>query len=305
MIDHDQLFKKLISTFFTEFIELFLPQVSEHLERDSITFLEKEFFTDIPTGDRRQLDLLAKVKYQGQDTCFLVHIEHQSTSETNFAQRMFRYFSYIHQKHGLPVYPIAVFSFDSPQRAEPKCYRIDFPDRKILDFNFVSIQLNRLNWRTFLQQPNPIAAALMSKMKIKTSDRPKVKAECLRLLISFRLDPARMELVSGFVDTYLRLNAQEDQVFQTELDKMGLVEQEEVMQIITSWMEQGIEQGARKQALNMVQLQLISLIGAVSQSSQGRIETLSQLKLDELGLALLRFSSEIDLVNWLDQNNEN
>lgn len=311
MIDHDQLFKKLISTFFTEFIELFLPQVAEYLERDSITFLEKEFFTDIPTGDRRQLDLLAKVNYRGQDTCFLIHIEHQSSSETDFAQRMFRYFSYIPPKHGLPVYPIVVFSFDSPQRAEPKRYRIDFPDRKILDFNFVSIQLNRLNWRTFLQQHNPIAAALMSKMKIQPSDRPKVKAECLRLLVSFRLDPARMELVSGFVDTYLRLNVQEDQVFQTELDKKGLVEQEEVMQIITSWMEQGIEQGieqgegARKQALNMVQLQLSSLIGDISQPSQGRIETLSQLKLNKLGLALLRFSSEIDLVNWLDQNTGN
>lgn len=145
----------------------------------------------------------------------------------------------------------------------------------------------------------------MSKMKIQPGDRPKVKAECLRLLVSFRLDPARMELISGFVDTYLRLNAQEDQVFQTELDKMGLVEQEEVMQIITSWMEQGIEQGARRQALNMVQLQLGSLIGAVSQPSQQRIEALSQLKLDELGVALLRFSSELDLVNWLDQNSGN
>lgn len=37
MVDHDRLFKELISTFFVEFIELFLPQILEYLEADSIT----------------------------------------------------------------------------------------------------------------------------------------------------------------------------------------------------------------------------------------------------------------------------
>ncbi|BCU13831.1 hypothetical protein OA58_10930 [Microcystis aeruginosa NIES-88] len=37
-IDHDRLFKELISTFFVEFIELFFPQVMDYLDRDSITF---------------------------------------------------------------------------------------------------------------------------------------------------------------------------------------------------------------------------------------------------------------------------
>ncbi|MFN7566977.1 MAG: flagellar assembly protein H, partial [Microcystis sp.] len=37
-IDHDRLFKELISTFFVEFIELFFPQLIDYLDRDSITF---------------------------------------------------------------------------------------------------------------------------------------------------------------------------------------------------------------------------------------------------------------------------
>jgi hypothetical protein len=44
-----------------------------------------------------------------------------------------------------------------------------------------------------------------------------VKAECLRLLATLRLDPARTRLISGFVDTYLRLNGQEMQVFDEEI----------------------------------------------------------------------------------------
>ena len=38
----------------------------------------------------------------------------------------------------------------------------------------------------------------------KHMERPRVKLECLRLLATLRLNPARMRLISGFVDTYLR-----------------------------------------------------------------------------------------------------
>jgi hypothetical protein len=41
MIDHDRLFKELLSTFFIEFIELFFPNVMTYLEPDSVTFLDK------------------------------------------------------------------------------------------------------------------------------------------------------------------------------------------------------------------------------------------------------------------------
>jgi hypothetical protein len=70
------------------------------------------------------------------------------------------------------VYPIVVFSFAEPQREEPHQYRVDFPQLKVLEFNFAAIQLNRLHWRDFLGQPNPVAAALMSKMQIAESERP-------------------------------------------------------------------------------------------------------------------------------------
>ncbi len=48
----------------------------------------------------------------------------------------------------------------------------------------------------------------MAKMKIDQCDRPQVKAECLRLLVTLQLDPARMQLIYGFVDTYLNLDPQ-------------------------------------------------------------------------------------------------
>ena len=67
----------------------------------------------------------------------------------------------------------------------------------------------------------------MAKMKIDQRDRPKVKAECLRLMVTLKLYPARMYLISGFVDTYLDLNSQEEVIFQSELSTINLEEQKQ------------------------------------------------------------------------------
>ncbi len=47
MIDHDRLLKELISTFFVEFLDLFLPDVLKDIDRDTIQFLPQEVLTDV------------------------------------------------------------------------------------------------------------------------------------------------------------------------------------------------------------------------------------------------------------------
>jgi hypothetical protein len=81
MIDHDRLFKELISTFFVEFLDLFLPEVVRQIERDSIQFLPQEVFNDVTSGEKKEIDLLAKVRYQQQETYFLIYVENQSYSQ--------------------------------------------------------------------------------------------------------------------------------------------------------------------------------------------------------------------------------
>ncbi len=90
MIDHDRLFKELISTFFIEFIELFFPDLLTYLEPSSLTFLDKEVFTDVTAGEKYETDLLVQAQFQGQSSYFLIHIENQAKSQTNFNKRMFR-----------------------------------------------------------------------------------------------------------------------------------------------------------------------------------------------------------------------
>jgi len=113
-MDRDRLFKELLTTFFAEFIELFLPHMAAQLDRQSIHFLDKEIFTDVGTGDRHEVDLLARVRLRDREAFILIDMENQSSPQTDFPQRMFQYYSRIDGKFHLPVYPIAVFSYDRP-----------------------------------------------------------------------------------------------------------------------------------------------------------------------------------------------
>ncbi len=49
----------------------------------------------------------------------------------------------------------------------------------------------------------------MAKMKMSQAERPRGKLECLRMLATLKLDPARSRLIGVFVDSYLNLNAKD------------------------------------------------------------------------------------------------
>src|SRR5271154_3039894 len=109
-MNHDQLFKLLLTTFFMEFLRSFLPEVAGYIDPDSIEFLDKEIFTDIASSERHEVDLIVKVRFRGgKRAFFLIHVENQAFPRKNFARRMFDYFAQLHKKYGLPVYPVVIF----------------------------------------------------------------------------------------------------------------------------------------------------------------------------------------------------
>ncbi len=303
MVDHDRLFKELLSTFFLDFLALFAPSLAREVEPQSVEFLEKELYTDVVAGERHEVDLLVKLRRRGQDSFVLVHVENQAGAAAEFGRRMFRYFARIEARHGLPVFPVALFSYELPRRREPSAYRIRLPGLDVLRFRFLAVQLNRLSWRVFLRHPNPVAAALMSRMRIRLGERPRVKLECLRMLATLHLDPARTRLISGFLDTYLRLTAGEQRLFASELESVPDREKGDVMEIVTSWMEEGIEKGLEKGrqegTARTLLRQLDRRCGLLPSELIARVGGLPVDALDRLAEALLGFSTLADLERWL------
>lgn len=120
-----------------------------------------------------------------------------------------------------------------------------FPGLDVLDFRFSAVQLNRLEWKTFVDKPNPVASALMARMNFTKEERPRVKLQCLRLLATLRLDPDKSALISKFVDSYLKLEAEEVRIFEQILETIPKMEKNEIMEITTSWQRQGRIEGLR------------------------------------------------------------
>ncbi len=243
-MDHDRLFKELLTNFFFEFLELFFPEIARLIDhRQAPVFLDKELFGEKDADRRRELDLVARVKLATGDAHFLVHLEPQAQKVDDFPEKMFRYFAKLWDRHGLRVYPIAVFAFNTPRALQETQLGMRFPGLDVLDFRFSAVQLNRLEWKAFLEKPNPVASALMARMNFTRAERPRVKLQCLRLLATLRLDPDKSALISKFVDSYLKLEAEEVRIFEQILETIPEMEKNEIMEITTSWQRQGRIEG--------------------------------------------------------------
>ena len=292
-VDHDRLFKELLTTFFQEFMELFFPAANDLIDYADTRFLTQEVITDITAGDKHYVDILAEVKIRGEDGCILVHIEPQAYRQADFARRMFIYFSRLYEKHQKRVLPIAVFAHDSKVE-ETNRHEVEFPFLKVLQFEFYKIQLKRLPWRQYINNNNPVAAALLSKMDYTPRERVQVKIEFLRLLTRMQLDPARMELITAFFDSYLVLNAEEEKILQEKLpEELQPVEVERVMELTTSWHLKG-RQGGRQEILLK---QLRKRLRTISPEVEAKIKTLSVEQLDDLAEKILDITSMDELLS--------
>ncbi|MFM7276569.1 MAG: DUF4351 domain-containing protein, partial [Microcystis aeruginosa] len=95
-----------------------------------------------------------------------------------------------------------------------------------------------------------------------------------------------MQLISGFIDTYLNLNPVEERQFQEEISTFSQPVQEGVMQITTSWMRQGIEQGIERgieREKTLILRQLKRKLGEINPSLETKIMELSIDDVEVLG----------------------
>ena len=281
-IDHDRMFKELLETFFAEFMKLFFIEASQAIDFSHIRFMQQEIFTDVTAGEKHEVDILVETRLKEDPGLILIHVEPQAYVQRNFNQRMFVYFSRLFEKYQRKILPIVVFSYDQT-RDEPDRFELGFPLLPVLSFNFYKLELRKLHWREYMYSDNPIAAALLSKMGFSPEEKVQVKIEFMRMLARMKLDPARMVLLGGFFETYLKLNHLEEEEYCRELDKLDRKEADTIMQITTSWHEKGWAEGQ----VHLVLRQLKKLLGEVPADVEEKIKAMGAEKLEQLGEALL------------------
>src|SRR4029077_20589711 len=114
--DHDQRLQVLLKEFFRQFFLCFFPVWAERFEFARIEWEDKEIFLAPPQGEKRQLDLFARIRLREDappvrkgvsDLVALIHIELESReSAVALRPRMFEYYVQLRRDTGLPVLPI-------------------------------------------------------------------------------------------------------------------------------------------------------------------------------------------------------
>lgn len=246
-IPHDEAFKKLLQTFFAEFIALFFPELDKLLDHRQTRFLMQEQLVDIVGEESRTLDLLLETKYVAMDAYILIHLEPQSYKQPDFHERMFIYFSRLferHRKEHKLIIPIAVFT-GNDMHDERNSLSMDIPGQEILHFQFLKVELQNHYWRKFVDSNNPVAAALLAKMGYNKGEEKEMRFAFLRMILQLRkkLDDARMALIMSIADLYFVPDPKQDEAIIYELTKQYPKEREVIMELMPSWMRQGYEKG--------------------------------------------------------------
>jgi len=74
------------------------------------------------------------------------------------------------------------------------------------------------------------------------------------------------------------------------------------VQIVTSWMRTGIEQGRREGEVSIVMRLLRRKVGELNPEIETKVRELSESQLEALSESLLEFTSINDLVYWFDRH---
>ena len=119
-------------------------------------------------------------------------------------------------------------------------------------------------------------------------------------------------MVASFFFAYQHLDESEDLKLRQEIAKVESKEmRDRVMQLTNPWIEagkreglqQGRNEGRHEGEAELVLKQLARRLGALSAAQEKSIRKLPLTKIEELGEALLEFTSRADFARWLRLNN--
>ncbi len=171
-IDHDGNWKQLIHNLPFDFFAFFLPEIYPDIDKNTKpVFIDKEFHKlvkDFLKSGVTIKDKLVKAKYLNGDDCWcVIHIEVQSSFETDFAKRMYRYFIRLFDRDYKNIAAIAIYTNDDiPQNY--KTFEFVQPYAKVI-YEFGVYKVNDADEEELLKSSNPFALAVLACKYINKS----------------------------------------------------------------------------------------------------------------------------------------
>jgi hypothetical protein len=316
--DHDQRLKVLLKEFFESFFDCFFPAWAARFEFFDIDWLDKELFLAPPQGEKRQLDLVARLKLRPgtpppregvSDLMALVHVELESrASSLAFRPRMFEYYIQLRRDTGLPVLPLALFLRVGLDGIGWDAYEEHFWEQRIIRFEYAYVGLPALDGQQYATGENLLGVALSTLMRIPDDRRAELYVEGLKRIAGSGENDFRRFLLAECLEAYAELDEAQKDRLQALLQSQEYAEVEPLMKTtyergieqgiergieqgievgiergIERGIEVGIEQGERRSTLRLMEAKFGPLSPQVKQQVEALSpEALAQLQLDVL-----------------------
>ncbi len=302
---YDQLFKTILERLLQDFLELFFPEAAARLDFQTLRFVDKEIFANVPEGTVREADVVAKLQtLEGNPELILVHIEVQTEPESDFPRRMFEYYSVLRLHYGIPVFPVVVYLRQGPSSRLAE-YRESLFDEELLVFRYHSLALARLEAEEYVWT-SPLGAALAALMAA-SRNRARIRVSMLERVMASGLDEALKYLLANVIETFFELSGEDAEEYRRLVSGK---EYEAVQKVELTWAdklmekgreegkqagrEAGVVEGMRRMLLRQLTVKFGDLSDEVSDRvrsmSEGALESvvekvLTADTLDDLGLA--------------------
>jgi hypothetical protein len=302
MVDHDQRFKLLLKAFFAEFFQTFFPQWADRFDFSRVDWLEQEVFTDPPRGERRSLDLVARVPLRpgvpppisesGEPVdCWLtlIHIEIEARdSVTPLRPRMLSYYEQLRRQYGLLVLPIALYLRVGMKGIGWDVYEENYWDHRLLSFSYAYVGLPGLEGEQYVAGEHLLGVALTALMRMPPARRAEVHAEALRRLAEARENEYRRYLLLDCLEAYATLDEAQAQ----ELEALLRTERYQGARAMAmTTFEKGVQAGLQQALRTMLRKQLEARFDALSPGAQERLDGLVPERLEALTLEVLKAQS--------------
>ncbi len=289
---HDQRFKEFLQAFLQDFLKLFYPNVEKRLDFGKIEFLDKEVFTNVADGSRREADVVAKLRSRkGLPEVVLVHVEVQARGARDVPARMFEYCALLWSRYRLPIFPIVVYLRGGSKGPANEEFRMELFGHEILRFRCQSVRLAGLDVEEYRKGSGPVGAALGALMNREHSrDLAKLRASLLLRVAESGLDEAREFLLVNLIETYFQLGADDLESYQELISRK---EYRKVQDVELSWadkllregeekgLEKGLEAGRLKGKRESVLRVLEAKFGVASTNTTAQVEAMgSEEELD-------------------------
>jgi hypothetical protein len=208
MADHDQRFKTLLREFFAEFMELFFPDRAALLDLTRVEWLDKELFLDPPQGEKRELDLVARVAAKsGEEEILLVHVEVESEDRTTgLDDRFAEYYRTLRRKYSQPVLPLAMFLKVGLDGLGERVIEEQVLGEWVHRFRYWYVGLPALEAERYIEDPRWLGAALSGLMRAACNTRARLMAEAQQKLVKYP-DPTKRYYLVDCLQAYAQLSA--------------------------------------------------------------------------------------------------